>query len=74
MEQDSLPSFSMGLLLAHVPENSPSFLIKILMAMPANPTAKRPTLSNTTFHSMGAKLGQFNGREGKRGGDSREFS
>ena len=36
-----------------MPENSPSFFTRILMAIPAKPNANIPTDNAMTFHSMG---------------------
>jgi hypothetical protein len=44
----------MGLLLAQVPANSPSFLPQILIAIPAKAKPKRPIAIRMTF--MGAKI------------------
>ena len=47
--QDSPSWFMSGLLLAHVPANSPSFLAHILMAIPKTPNANNPMENSTNF-------------------------
>jgi hypothetical protein len=43
---------SAGLLLAQVPENSPSFFAQILIEIPATPSASSAMLSPIVVHSM----------------------
>lgn len=50
--QDSPSGFKNGLLLAHVPENSPSFFTKILMAIPAKAKANNPIATSTPVQFM----------------------
>ena len=47
--QDSPSLFKRGLLLAQVPENSPSFFKIILIAIPAKHSAKRPIERRIVF-------------------------
>ena len=47
--QDSPSLFKRGLLLAQVPENSPSFFKIILIAIPAKQSAKRPIERRIVF-------------------------
>ncbi len=50
VQEDSFPLFKIGLLLAQVPANLPSFFAHIFIAIPATPKARRPIVSNTNFH------------------------
>ena len=53
MEQLPLSFCSSGLLLEQVPLNSPSFLTRILMAIPAKPSASSAMVKRRVVHSMG---------------------
>jgi len=51
----------MGLLLAHVPLNSPPGFTKILMAIPANARPRRPMAKMISVHPMGQRYAVIHG-------------
>jgi hypothetical protein len=51
----------MGLLLAHVPLNSPPGFTKILMAIPANASPSRPMAKMISVHPMAQRYAVIHG-------------